>query len=307
MNDKVKLIDLITLSIYLIVMSLPSNQLDAFVSVAKSLSFSGAAKMLNITQSALSQRILNLESELGSTLFIRESSGIRLTDLGQRLLRYCSMKDSLESEFLDHLRAENKATLGGIIRIGGFSTVVRSVLIPSLNQMINKNSNLQVEIYTKEVQQLPALLETGAADFIMLNRACEKQGVENVLIGHELNVLVEPKNTNFQADIFLDHDQNDTTTIDFFKIQKNPPKTIRRSFFDEIYTIIDGVLAGAGRAVLPIHLLKNQKNLKISKGYQPLKTPVYFCYYRQPFYTALQKEVIKNIEQIAPLLLTQKK
>lgn len=50
-------------------------------------------KALNITQSALPQRILNLESDLGSTLFIRESSGILLTELGQRMLRYCQMKD----------------------------------------------------------------------------------------------------------------------------------------------------------------------------------------------------------------------
>jgi DNA-binding transcriptional LysR family regulator len=286
-------------------MSLPSSQLDAFVGVAKALSFSGAARQLNITQSALSQRILKLESELGSTLFIREPRGIRLTELGQRLLRYCQMKDSLEAEFLSDLRSADSHSLSGIIRIGGFSTVVRSVLLPSIAHLMNGNSNLQLEIFTREVQQLPTLLEIGAADFIFLNRICEKKGVESVSIGHELNVLVEPRTGRFQENVFLDHDADDMTTVDFFKIQKNPPEIFKRAFFDEIYTIIDAVLAGAGRAVLPIHLLRENKNLKASKRYTPLRTPVYLCYYKQPFYTALQKQVIESITLKAPLMLLE--
>ncbi|MFM6929076.1 MAG: LysR family transcriptional regulator, partial [Bdellovibrio sp.] len=118
-------------------MSLSSIQLDAFIAVAKVQSFSGAAKILNITQSALSQRILNLEAEIGSTLFIREPMGIRVTELGQRLLRYCQMKDSLEAEFMSDIGLSKGKELGGLIKIGGFSTVVRSVLIPSVQSILH--------------------------------------------------------------------------------------------------------------------------------------------------------------------------
>jgi DNA-binding transcriptional LysR family regulator len=284
-------------------MSLPSIQLDAFVAVAKTQSFSGGAKILNITQSALSQRILNLESELGSTLFIREPSGIRLTELGQKMLRYCQMKDSLEDEFLGQLRSQKSNSLSGLVRFGGFSTVVRSVLIPSINPIIDQNPDIQVEFLTKEVRHLPALLETGEADFILLNKPYEKQGIENIEIGLEENVLVEPKNIKFREDVFLDHDSNDTTTSDFFNIQEKPLKTWKRSYFDEIYAIIDGVLAGAGRAVIPLHLAKHIDGLKISKGFRSMKTPVFFCYYKQAFYTSLQKQVIQEIKSKAPKFL----
>ena len=37
---------------------------------------------------------------LGSTLFVREPSGLRLTELGERLLRYCQTRDALETELL---------------------------------------------------------------------------------------------------------------------------------------------------------------------------------------------------------------
>lgn len=277
-------------------MSLPSNQLDAFVAVAKVQSFSGGAKVLNITQSALSQRILNLESELGSTLFIRESSGIRLTELGQRMLRYCHMKDSLESEFLGQIRSDKTNSLAGLIKIGGFSTVVRSVLIPSIAPILLESTDVQVEFLTKEVRQLPGLLETGEADFILLNKAYEKHGVENIQIGFEEYVLVEPKNGIFRKDVFLDHDSNDSTTADFFKIQASPPRHYKRSYFDEIYSIIDGVISGAGRAIIPLHLARQVEGLKVSKGMRTMKIPVYFCYYQQAFYTSLQKRVIQDIQ-----------
>jgi DNA-binding transcriptional LysR family regulator len=284
-------------------MSLSSLQLDAFVAVARVQSFSGAAKALNITQSALSQRILNLESDLGSTLFLREPSGIRLTELGQKLLRYCQMKDSLEDEFTRNLKSKKKHELSGLIRFGGFSTVTRSVILPSLNPIFLENSDVQLELLTKEIRELPRLLETGEADFIFLNGPCGKQGIENIEIGFEENVLVQPALGLFREDVFLDHDSEDSTTIEFFKLQSQAPKTWRRSYFDEIYAIIDGVLTGVGRAVIPLHLARQIEGLKICKGYKSLKSPVYFCYYRQSFYTSLQKRVIMEVKARAPKLL----
>lgn len=284
-------------------MSLSSIQLEAFVSVAKTQSFSAGAKELNITQSALSQRILNLESELGTTLFVRDPSGIRLTELGEKMLRYCQMKDSLEEELLGQLKTPKGHLLSGQIKLGGFSTVVRSILIPTISPILTENPDIQVEFLTREARHLPRLLESGEADFILLNKPYEKHGVENIEIGFEENVLVEPKNGKYRQDVFLDHDSNDTTTVDFLSLQDRPPKNWKRSYFDEIYTIIDGILSGAGRAVIPLHLAKQIEGLKICKGFRSMKTPVYFCYYKQAFYTSLQKRVIKDIETKAPKLL----
>lgn len=284
-------------------MSLSSLQLDAFVAVARTQSFSGAAKALSITQSALSQRILNLEDEIGSTLFIREASGVRLTELGQKLLRYCQMKDTLEGEFIEGLKPQKKSELGGIIRVGGFSTVMRSLLVPSLTPILLENSQVQVEFFTKEVRDLPKLLESGGADFVLLNRPFEKQGIINQLLGHEEYVLVAPKNKSYREDVFLDHDPVDSTTADFFKTQSRAPKNYRRSYYDEIYSIIDGVLAGVGRAVLPLHLVKHIKGLEISKSYKSMKSPVYLTYYEQSYLTLLQKRVIKEINSTGPKIL----
>lgn len=215
-------------------------------------------------------------------------------------------EQSLEEEFLSGIHSQNTKALSGLIKFGGFSTVVRSILIPSLKPLILENPEIQVEFLTRELHELPALLESGAADFLLINRPYKKNGVENIELGFEEYVLVEPKDTMFRENVYLDHDSNDTTTIDFFKLQDRPPKKRKRSYFDEIYTLIDGVLAGAGRAVIPVHLARQYERLKVCKGFRSMKVPVFFCFYRQPFYTSLQKQVINKIKENVPKLLKSK-
>lgn len=62
------------------------RQLKYFLMVAKTLSFSEAAKRLNITQGTLSQQIKQLEDELGFQLFSRTSHSVALTEAGEELL-----------------------------------------------------------------------------------------------------------------------------------------------------------------------------------------------------------------------------
>lgn len=288
-------------------MSLSSNNLDAFVEVARQKNFSVAAKKLHITQSALSQRVLNLEQDIGSTLFIREPSGVRLTELGQRLLRYCQSKELLESEFMTSIRRSNSAqskSLSGIIRMAAFSTITRSVVVPIVAGFIKEHSELQVEIRNAELRELPSILSSGGTDFIFLNQSLEKQGIENHLLGFEENVLVQSSAKSAREDIYLDHDEEDTTTHDFLKAQGRKVPVFKRSYLDEIYSIVDGVRHGMGRAVVPMHLVESVKGIEVVSGYKPLKIPIYLTYYSQTFYTDLQKYIIESLSKEFPKYLS---
>ena len=63
-------------------------QLETFLAVAQTGSFSGAAKVVHRTQPAVSQVVRKLEEELGEPLFDRSSRDGRLTDAGKVLQEY---------------------------------------------------------------------------------------------------------------------------------------------------------------------------------------------------------------------------
>ncbi len=65
---------------------LDSASLRVFASVARLLSFSGAAEELHLTQPAVSKRIAELESTLGQRLFERFKRRVKLTPAGEELL-----------------------------------------------------------------------------------------------------------------------------------------------------------------------------------------------------------------------------
>ena len=66
--------------------ALPSaNALFVFEAAARYLSFTKAAVELNVTQSAVSRMIARLEAHLEAKLFIRNATGIELTDDGRQL------------------------------------------------------------------------------------------------------------------------------------------------------------------------------------------------------------------------------
>lgn len=63
-------------------------QLEVFLAVCQARSFTQAGERLNMTQSAVSQAVANLERELGVTLLHRSRQGITITHIGERMLAH---------------------------------------------------------------------------------------------------------------------------------------------------------------------------------------------------------------------------
>lgn len=71
-------------------MPIDLNQLRAFIRVAQTGSFTGAARNLGMTKSTLSRQVVALEEELGASLLVRTTRQLRLTTRGRALLRECA-------------------------------------------------------------------------------------------------------------------------------------------------------------------------------------------------------------------------
>jgi DNA-binding transcriptional LysR family regulator len=276
-------------------MSLSSHNLDAFLTVARTLSFSKAAEQLHVTQSALSQRIQKLESELESSLFIRDRAGLRLTELAEKLLRYCQVRETLEIEFLKEITTQKKDELAGILRIASYSSVLRSVVLPALSPFLRKNPDIQCEFFSREISELPGLLQRGEADFIITDSPVSREDLVSKTLGHEEYVVIESSKHSSPPNIYLDHDAQDTATSEFFKKQKGKRPAYRRSYLDDVYGILDGVALGLGRAVMSRHLLEKNFPVSVLSDFQPRRVEVVLQYYAQPYYSKLQERVVNEL------------
>lgn len=275
-------------------MSLSAIQLDAFIAIVQAGSFSLAAKNTNITQSALSQRILNLEQDLKTRLLIRDRKGIRLTPAGQQLLRFCQIKNQLEDEFLsDFQRGNSSPELLGVVRIAAYSSVARSLVLPTIAPFLKTNPHLLLEFSTKEMRDLPPLLESAEVDFILLDHDLKRLDVESIEVGVEDYVLAKPSAfEDGQKIFFLDHDTDDQTTRRFIKGLASKETKVERRYLDDVYGLIDGVRLGLGQAILPKHLITGMKGLTISKPERSMKLPIFLHYMKQPYSTALHRAIV---------------
>src|SRR5262249_37925508 len=155
---------------------------------------------------------------------------------------------SMELEVLEQLTSKTKEGLGGMLRIAGYSSIVRSILMPALAPLLRDNPNVQAHVQNAEIRELPELLLTGNVDFIVTDAPMHRADIETRMIGKEEYVMCEGAKHPDAIDRYLDHDPNDTTTNRFFAIQSRSVPEYKRAFMDEIYAIIDGVAAGLGKA-----------------------------------------------------------
>lgn len=279
-------------------MKLNNDRLNAFYQVALDRNFCKAADNLFITQSALSQRVLKLEQEIGTHLFVRNPDGVALTEQGRTLLDYVSDLQAREADVLNEVTGRS-AMASGIIRIGAFSSVMRSVVMPSLIPLINSEHRPKVEFFSRELRDLPNLLMAGEIDFMIIDQALDDPRIESVPLGMETLVHVRNRTAQRHSETpcFLDHDPEDTTTFNFFAAQRIEKFEFDRSFYDDVYGLLDGVRMGFGEAIISRHMLLNDEMLEVVPHPVEYQTPVVLCYIKHRYLSTLQQAVISHLSE----------
>ena len=79
------------------------KQLEAFVKIADTGSFSQAAKELYLTQPTISAHISSLEKELNSRLFVRNTKEVHLSENGSVLYNYAKQMLVLQKRIEEYL------------------------------------------------------------------------------------------------------------------------------------------------------------------------------------------------------------
>ncbi len=125
-------------------MSVDFKNLETFLEVARLASFRAASMRLNATQPAISQRVAQLESQLGVRLFVRESRTVTPTPKGRELMLYAEKLLALRAEMI--AAVGDPATLVGVLRIGVAETIVHTWLPRLIERVSREYPRLTIEI-----------------------------------------------------------------------------------------------------------------------------------------------------------------
>jgi len=127
----------------------PLNALNAFIVVARRLSYAAAARDLGVSTSALSQSVRQLEERLGVTLLTRTSRSVALTDAGHRLLDNAGPAVDQALESLKTVRAK-RGEVTGRVRLSVPSASVSMVLADLLPRFIARYPKVGVEVHVDD-------------------------------------------------------------------------------------------------------------------------------------------------------------
>src|SRR5262249_16031297 len=117
--------------------------LRAFVAVAETGRMTQAAKMVHLTQSAVSQKIRRLEDLLGLVLFESRPNTARLTRGGERFFNRAQRLIALNDEILGEMRG---ADFSGEVKLGVPHDVVGSMMPAILRRFGREHPSVLVTL-----------------------------------------------------------------------------------------------------------------------------------------------------------------
>lgn len=142
------------------------HHLRLFRAVARDGTLTGAARALNLSQSALSSQIRTLEAALGHDLFERRGRGLVLTEAGRIALDHAEAIFRAAEDLTATLR--NAGTARRALRVGALATLSRNFQIGFIEPLIGR-SDVEVVLRSGAQPELLRALEALSIDVVLTN------------------------------------------------------------------------------------------------------------------------------------------
>ena len=167
------------------------KNLEAFYWVVTLNSFNKAAKKLQTTQPAVSQKITSLENDLGFKVLDRSFRQLKPTHKGITLFKYAEKFMRLETDLVAELTENQHLT--GTIRLGVSETIVYTWLVEYIEKVQKEFPKVSVEIVVDLTPNLQEGVRTGDLDMaFLLGPTLAFECVEQALCDFELSFLAAP-------------------------------------------------------------------------------------------------------------------
>ena len=151
-----------------------------FKEVAEAGNITAAAQALYISQSAVSQSIKQLEGDLQTRLFARNSRGVTLTADGKLLYEYVRSAIGL-LETGEAKLSQTRELQMGHLTIGASDTVTSQFLLPYLDSFHKQYPAIHIQIVSGRSHKVLGLLQSGKVDIAFASRSVTTTNLKGAL------------------------------------------------------------------------------------------------------------------------------
>lgn len=170
------------------------RQLRAFVSISEAKTFTAGARLVHVTQAAISMQIRQLEEEVGVPLFIRTPRRVILTEAGELLIER-ARKILREHDTALMEVAEIAGAEYGRLRIGSSSSMFAGEQLPGILQKLKeKFPNANVTVVSGTSAALVEKISHGDIDVAFVSLPVEAANIQTEqLFSDEIVAIANPQ------------------------------------------------------------------------------------------------------------------
>lgn len=165
-------------------------KLATLLTVAKEKNFTKAAEKLSLTQPAVSHHIGQLEDELGTRIFVRAKTGLRLTSEGEIVLRYAERLRSLYDKMLEELNDSERHMTK--IRVGITHTAESNLITEILAKYGAQEDNITITVITDTIKHLYTMLAAYQLDLAFIEGKPSDSAFNHILLDTDYLACVLP-------------------------------------------------------------------------------------------------------------------
>lgn len=162
-------------------MNVTLNQLRAFERIVRLGSFNAAALELRLTQPSISQRIRELESSLGTPLFVRNGPRVAPTAEAHELLGYADRMLEAAGELRERFRSRDP--LRGTLRIGVSENFALVCLPDMFRRLEERYPSIKASVFVGDSGSLSERLNQRTLDIALVSEPAVEDHIEQSPIG----------------------------------------------------------------------------------------------------------------------------
>lgn len=166
-------------------------ELETFIAVAQSGSFSVAAQLLHVTQPSVTGRVQRLETALGTKLLVRTTRKVETTPQGEQLLREATVAMKGLRNMVDGFRQKARLARERVV-IAATPMLSAMSLPPVIHAYSERFPDVQIELRDLQYPDALAALDAGTADMAVLALEAEDARFRFQSLWTDEMVLVVP-------------------------------------------------------------------------------------------------------------------